>query len=707
MHGGPYGGRPDGLGFGDPSMRRKLRRLATSNGNSGLTGPVDIPEARPDQPDDTRSRWQRARESLVGTVRGLPKVLRLTWQAGPVLTVTIAVITVLTGLLPTAAAYLTKLLLDAVVEAIQIHAAHRPDQTVLVVPWAGTTVHLTSTAKIVTLAVVQLALSTLTALTTALSTICQQLLQERMSLTIRRQVMEHASELHLAYFEGSTSYDVLRQVQQEAPQRPVSMLNASFGLIRTAITFTSMVALLIAVSPLLAVVALLAPVPAFISQARYGARAFILSFVVSPVRRRMDYLSSLVTTDTYAKEVKLFGLGPFLVQRFALLSQTYYARQRRMIRNRNIASTAWGMLSTVAGAAIYLYIALQAVNGHLSLGDLTLYTAAATSVQVSVAGLFTGVSGMYENNLYLDQLFQFLATEPEIKAPAEPRSLPTPVRGHITFDNVTFTYPGAEHPALQGVSFDLLPGQTVAVVGRNGAGKSTLIKLLCRLYDPSAGRVLLDGVDVREYDPDELRTHISAMFQDYVTYQATVAENIGLGDLPRLEDRPRIVDSAERAGIADRVAEMPLGFDSPLGRWFDQGVNLSGGEWQKVALSRAFMRPATPEAADESGTATPIAGTVSPEAPILVLDEPTSALDAQAEHDLFSRLRRLAESRTTLYISHRFSTVRQADRILLLVDGKLAEEGTHAELMALGGGYAQLFQLQAAAYLDAPSPVSP
>ncbi|TVT17412.1 ABC transporter ATP-binding protein, partial [Amycolatopsis rhizosphaerae] len=256
--------------------------------------------------------------------------------------------------------------------------------------------------------------------------------------------------------------------------------------------------------------------------------------------------------------------------------------------------------------------------------------------------------------------------------------LPARVQGHVEFEDVSFRYPGAEESALENVSFEIRPGETVAVVGRNGAGKSTLFKLLCRLYDPTGGRILLDGTDIREFDPDALRGQISAMFQDYVTYQGTAAENIGLGQLADLEHRDRIVESARRAGVAERIERLPKGYDSPLGRWFDQGVSLSGGEWQKIALARAFLR----------------------DTPILILDEPTSALDARAEHDLFSRLRALAEGRTTLYISHRFSTVRQAEKILFLDHGKLVEQGTHDELMTLGGNYAELFTLQAAAYLD-------
>ncbi len=653
-------GPPGGGGGIEMLLARggRRRRPPSTVPDSGLTGPVEIPEPEPETgPKDLKSRLNRMWVNVSGTVRGLPKVAKLTWQASPFLTITITLVTLLSGLLPTATAYIAKLLIDSVVAAIQGHGTK---------------------SAIVGVALFQFGVLVLTALSQALTTYGQSLLQERMTLTIRHQVMDHASKLHLSYFEGSASYDMLRQAAQEAPTRPLSMMNSALGLIRTAITFGSMIALLVSVSPLLALVALVAPIPAFISQSKYGARAFWLTLMMSPLKRRMDYLSSLVTTDTYAKETKLFGLGPYFVDRFQRLGQVFYDRQRTLTRKRSVSATSWGLLSTAAGSAIALYIALEAVGGRLTLGDLALYTAAAASVQTSVQGLFTAFSGMYENNLYLDTLYRFLGTKPEIVAPPEPRPLPSTVEGHIQFEEVSFTYPGVVEPALDNVSFEIRPGETVAVVGRNGAGKSTLFKLLCRLYDPTDGRILLDGVDIREYDPVELRQRISAMFQDYVTYQGTAAENIGLGDLTHLVDRERIEESAKRAGADERIERLPSGYDSPLGRWFDQGVSLSGGEWQKIALARAFLR----------------------EAPILILDEPTSALDAQAEHDLFSRLRELSEGRTTLYISHRFSTVRQAERILLLEHGKVAEYGTHDELMAAKAGYADLFSLQAAAYLD-------
>jgi ATP-binding cassette subfamily B protein len=661
---------------------RRSKKLAEQH--TGLTGDPDIPEPAPETPRDWRGRVDSVRKAISGTVSAVPRVIRLVWSASPLYTLMLATATIVGGITPAATAYVAKLLIDGVVGAIQAGPdASAPIRT-LDLPVLGSTA-ISPIGVVVVLAGAQFGIFALNQFLSTLRNIAQQLLQERVTLRIQLQVMDHAAKLDLAFFEDSKSYDLLQRAQNGAYARPLMMVSGVFGLIQTAITFTSMVILLIALSPLLAVVAFVAPLPAFIADTRYGWRGYNLARWASPLRRRMDYLTTLVTTDTFAKEVKLFGLGDYFIERFGQLARVYQARLRRLVVARYLAGFIWSTITTLAGSLTYLYVALEAIAGRLTIGDLTLFTQAAASVQSSVQGLLSGFSSMYEHNLYLNDLYELLEMKPGIDAPvAGRRRIERPAIGEVVFEGVSFTYPGNDEPALDGVTLRIEPGETVAIVGRNGAGKSTLIKLLCRLYDPTAGRILLDGVDLRDLEPDDVRSLIGAMFQDYVRYQATAAENIGLGELAALEDRAAIEEAAAKGGADELLDRLPAGYDTPLGKWFEGGVELSGGEWQKVALSRAFMR----------------------EAVILVLDEPTSALDAQAEFELFARLRKLAQGRTAVYISHRFSTVRQADRILFLEHGRLVEEGTHDELMRLGGRYARLFTLQASAYTGQPIDLS-
>jgi ATP-binding cassette subfamily B protein len=672
--------------MGGPGMHwwgGRRKQPDTGPANSGLTGDPALEQPPlPEGPKDLRGRWNSLKQSVTGTTAALPRVLRLVWDASPSTTLALFVTTAIAGLIPAAAAYTSKLLINAVVAGISIHSFHQADRVSLAAldphgPFGSFHAPVfTAVGAIVALAIVQLLLFAITALLGTIRNITQQLLQNAVAMRIQLMVMEKAASLDLQFYEDPASYDLLRRAQTDSINRPVMMISTAFGLVQTLLTFVTMIALLVAVSPLLAVIALISPIPAFIADTRYGWWGYNIARWGSRLLRRMNYLVTLVTTDRFAKEVKLFGLGGYFIARYKLIAEAFYASQRRQVARRYLTGFAWGNLSTIATSLTYLYVALQAIAGRLTLGDLTLYTAAAQSVQGSIQGILSGFSGMYEHNLYLNNLFELMATKPSMPVAAVARPVPTPMRGEIRFENVTFAYPGADKTALNNLSFTVKAGETLAVVGRNGAGKTTLFKLICRLYDPIEGRILVDGIDVRDFEPDDLREQIGAMFQDYVDYQATAAENIGLGNVPQITDREAIVDASRQGGADELIAGLPDGYDTALGKWFDAGVNLSGGEWQKVALARAFMR----------------------DAKILLLDEPTSALDAQAEYDLFERLRSLTHGRTAVYISHRFSTVRRADRIIFLEHGSLVEEGTHEALMRLDGRYARLFRMQAAAY---------
>ena len=658
----------------------RRRKPESGPANSGLTGdPTLEPPQQPEGPKDLRGRWETFKQAVTGTTAALPQVLRLVWEASRPTTIGLFATTALAGLVPTASVGLTLMLTNAVKEGIDVHQNHLADRLVLSslgVPWLP---HLTFSVlgMIVFLAILQFVIFAVSALLNTLRNISQQLLQNSVSMRIQLMVMEKAASLDLPFYEDAASYDLLRRAQNDSINRPVLMIATAFGLFQTMLTFVTMVAVLVAVSPILALLALVSPIPAFIVDTRYGWRGYNIARWGSRLLRRMTYLVSLVTTDTFAKEVKLFGLGHYFIDRYRLIAKVFYDTQRSQLVRRYMTGFALGNVSTIVASFTYLYIAVQAIAGHLTIGALVAYAQAATQVQNSIQSILGGFTGMYEHNLYLNNLTELMNRQPVMTVKKAPAAVPQPLRGEITFENVSFAYPGSESQALSDLSFTITPGETLAVVGRNGAGKTTLFKLICRLYDPTAGRILIDRIDIRDFEPDELRAHIGAMFQDYVDYQATAAENIGLGSVQELTDRDAVVSASKQAGSDELISGLPAGYDTALGKWFDAGVNLSGGEWQKVALARAFMRE---------------------NARILLLDEPTSALDAQAEYDLFERLRSLTHGRTAVYISHRFSTVRRADRIVFLEHGRLVEEGTHQELMRLNGRYARLFRMQAAAY---------
>src|SRR2546429_7125872 len=645
--------------------------------NSGLPGdPTIEPPQQPEGPKDLRGRWESLKQSIVGTTAALPQVLRLVWEASRPTTIGLFVTTAMAGVIPTISVGITLTLTNAVVAGIAIHQFHQPDRIVfssLGVPWLpGPT--LSSVQMIVLLAGLQFVLFVVSALLNTLRNIFQQLLQNSVSMRIQLMVMEKAASLDLPFYEDPASYDLLGRAQNDSINRPVLMIATAFGLLQTLLTLGTMIALLFGVSWILAVVVLISPIPAFIADTRYGWRGYNIARWGSRLLRRMQYMVSLVTTDSFAKEVKLFGLGQYFIERYRLIAKAFYDSQRSQVVRRYMTGFALGNLSTIVTSATYLYIALQAIAGRLSLGSLTAYTQAAIQVQNSIQSVLGGFSGMNEHNLYLNNLVELMAKEPSMPVSGTPKPVPQPLRGEITFEHVTFAYPGAESPALTDLSFTVAAGETLAVVGRNGAGKTTLFKLICRLYDPIEGRILIDGIDIREFEPVEIRRQIGAMFQDYVDYQATAAENIGLGNVPAITDRDAIVSASQQAGSDELIAKLPAGYDTALGKWFDAGVNLSGGEWQKVALARAFMRE---------------------DAQALLLDEPTSALDAQAEYDLFERLRSLTRGRTAVYISHRFSTVRRGGPVPFLRARRRGRTGPPRPTTAVGRPASRTLPIQA------------
>lgn len=602
--------------------------------------------------------FQSAGRGARETWRGVRRVLALVWATSRLLTSGLAVTSLLQSVLPAVQVWLAGRLIDEVVNGFRA---------------GGDDAHIRG---VVILAVIQLAILVTSSLMQALSNTCQQLLQERLSIHVQLEIMTHANQLDLADFEDATYYDQLQQAQSESSRRPVQMVSQVFGLMQSIITFSTMVALLTSLSWWIAAAALIAPIPAFISQSRYGWWGFQVMRRQSPLRRSMSYLTTLMTTDQYAKEVKLFTLGDYFINRYRRVSGEYYEGIRTILVRRYLASFGWGSITTIASSGTFLYVAILAIRGQITLGSLTVFTQAASQVQGAFQGILGGFQGIYENGLYLSTYYELLDKEPRISAPATPAPIRHPFRQGIEFRDVSYQYPGREEYALRNLSFTIDPGETVALVGRNGAGKSTIVKLLGRLYDPTEGQILIDGRDIREYDPAELRHEFGVMFQDYATYQFSAAENIGVGNIDRMDDLAQVMDAADRAGASDVISKLPEGFQTTLGKWFEGGHQLSGGEWQKVALARAFMRNAQ----------------------ILILDEPTAALDARAEYELFSRIKELTTGRMALYISHRFSTARMADRIFLLEHGQLREDGTHDELMLLNGQYAELFELQAASY---------
>ncbi|URD52646.1 ABC transporter ATP-binding protein [Chroococcidiopsis sp. CCNUC1] len=584
------------------------------------------------------------------------RAVGLVWQTSRALTFVLAIVTVIAGLLPAAIAYVGKLIVDGVVLA---HQSGLERDRLITLGYLG----------------IEAILVALLAGSQRGLTISQSLLRVLLGQKVNLLILQKALTLDLIHFEDSEFYDKMTRARREASSRPLSLVSSTFSIVQNAISLVTYGGLLLQFSFWAVIVLLLSAVPAFIAETRFAGQAFRLFRWRAPETREQTYLETLIAREDFAKEVKLYQLGAMLLERYRSIFNRLYGEDRDLTLRRGVWGYLLSLLSTAAFYLAYAWIVVEAIAGRLSLGDMTMYLMVFRQGQTTFSSTLTSIGGMYEDNLYLSNLYEFL--EQPISLPKGKATQGLIPGDGIRFENVSFIYPGSNKLALNNVSFRIRAGEKLAIVGENGSGKTTLIKLLTRLYNPDKGRILLDGLDLQAWDLGVLQRRIGVIFQDFIRYQFTVGENIGVGDVTRIEDRDLWQVAADKGMALPLIEQLPDSFQTQLGKWFRGGQELSGGQWQKIALSRAFMRN---------------------KADILVLDEPTAAMDAEAEFQIFERLRSLTQNQMAILISHRFSTVRMADKIMVLSGGKVVEQGTHEELLQSGGRYAHLFRLQAAGY---------
>jgi ATP-binding cassette subfamily B protein len=594
------------------------------------------------------------RERLAA-LRNVFPLFRMIWETSRPLTVATLILRLFRALLPLATLWVSKLILDAVVAFIRGKAANP--------------------REIWTLVAIEFGLAILSDVIGRVVTLCDSMLSDRFSNRISVRMMRHASRLDLTSFEDPVFYDKLERARRQTSGR-LGLASSTLNLCQDAVSLISLSGALVVFSPWLMVLLVAAVIPAFLGETHFASLSYSMLYRQTPERRELDYLRLLGASNMSAKEVKIFGLGDYLADRYQRISDRFYLENKHLAVRRAGTGAALNLISTGGYYAAYVVMLARTIGGILTVGDLAFLSSSFFRSRSYIEKMFSGFTDISENALYLQDLFDFFEMQPQIHPSPEAIPAPRPIRTGFEFRKVSFSYPGASRQVIRDVSFFLEPNEKLALIGENGAGKTTIVKLLARLYDPTGGEILLDGIDLRDYNIEDLRQEIGVIFQDYMRYEMLVKENIGFGKIDAMLDGDRVGTAARKSLAQGLIDRLPLGFEQMVGRRFEGGVDLSGGEWQKLALARAYMR----------------------DAQLLILDEPTATLDARAEYEVFLRFADLTRGRMAVLISHRFSTVRMADRILVLADGKIQEQGTHQQLVSLGGRYAELFELQAAGY---------
>ena len=601
-----------------------------------------------------------------GALRHILPFSKLLWRTSRSLTLATLIIRLVRALLPVATLYIGKLIIDEVVLLSRTGGG-----PTTLNGWLDSGL----ADRLIWLVVLEFVLAVLSDILGRITSLIDNLLSELFTTASSVRLMEHAAQLDLEHFEDSGFQDKLERARRQT-QGSTYLMWQLFGQAQNIVTILSFAAGLIVYAPWLILLLLIALVPAFLGELYFNARNYELSYSRTQDRRELDYVRSTGASVETAKEIKIFGLNQFLIERFRRVSRDFYKANRELAVQR----ASWtGALTTIGTAGYYFayaVLAFRTLAGDFTVGDLTFLAGSFARLRGLLDGLLSSFSNLAGQALYLDDLFAFFEIKPQIKSADNALPLPRVISQGFVFEDVGFRYPGAERWAVRHLNFMLRTGETVALVGENGAGKTTVVKLLARLYDPDEGRILLDGRDLREYDLGDLRANMGVIFQDFVRYHFTAAQNIAVGKVEALEDRERVEAAARRSLAHEMIQRLPDGYDQLIGKRFRNGVELSGGEWQKIAIARAYMR----------------------DAQVLILDEPTAALDARAEYEVFQRFKELTHGKTAVLISHRFSSVRMADRIIVLADGQIEATGTHEELLAARGRYAELFELQAAGY---------